>query len=47
MKKNLANNIFLLITLTLLLKCIGFVNRIAIAYHFGTSNVTDIFYNAS
>ena len=46
-KKNLAGNIVLLITLTMLLKCMGFVNRIIIAYFYGTTNLTDIYYNAS
>ena len=47
MKKNLAQNIALLILLTFLLKGIGFVNRIVIAYYFGTTVMTDIYYNAS
>ncbi len=46
-QKSLANNIVILISLTILLKCVGFINRIVIAYYFGTSSLTDIYYNAS
>lgn len=46
-RKNLSQNIFLLIFLTLLLKMVGFANKVVIAYYFGTSTFTDIYYNAS
>lgn len=47
MKKSLANNIILLIVLSFVLKGVGFINRMIIAYYFGTSFYTDVFYNAS
>lgn len=48
MKTNsLTKNVVSLILLTLILKGFGFVNRILIAFYFGTSEFTDIFYNAS
>lgn len=45
--KKLANNIVTLIMMTLILKGMGFVNRIIIAYFFGTTSETDIYYTAS
>ena len=43
----LFKNIILLIGLTVILKGFGFVNRIVIAYFFGTSSISDIYYTAS
>lgn len=49
MKQNraLGINIVRLIFLTLVLKCIGFINRIVIAYFYGATAATDIYYNVS
>lgn len=46
-KKNLTKNIILLILLTIVLKGFGFLNKMIIAYYFGTTEQTDIYYNAS
>ena len=45
-KKSLVRNIVSLIALTVLLKGLGFLNRILIAYFYGTTELTDVFYNA-
>lgn len=44
---NISKNIGLLILLSFLLKGIGFINRIVLAYKFGTTDGTDIYYIAS
>lgn len=46
-KESLVKNIITLIFLTIILKGVGFVNRIVIAFYFGTTSLADIFYNAS
>lgn len=48
MKNNsLTNNILLLIGLTVFLKLIGFASRSIVAYFYGASRFTDIYYTAS
>ena len=46
-KKSVIKNVVLLMILSVALKGVGFLNRIVIAYYFGTTNATDIYYNAS
>lgn len=46
-QNSLAKNVLTLMILSIFLKGIGFVNRIVIAYVFGTNNHTDIFYTSS
>lgn len=46
-KNDVSKNAILLIILSFLLKGIGFVNRIIIAYKFGTTVKTDLFYISS
>lgn len=46
-KKTMGTNIIVLIILTLFLKIVGFINRVVIAYFFGTTTETDIYYTAS
>ena len=45
--KSLTKNIILLFFLSLVLKGLGFVNRILIAYYYGASELTDVFYNST
>lgn len=49
MKKEnfVIKNIFVLILLSVVLKGIGFINRIVIAYFYGTTDATDMYYNVS
>lgn len=46
-KSSISLNVCLLIMLSFLLKGIGFINRIVLAYKFGTTDGTDIYYIAS
>ena len=46
-KRSVSVNVVLLIIFSFLLKGIGFLNRIVIAYKFGTTITTDIFYISS
>ena len=46
-KSDISKNISLLMILTFLLKGIGFINRMILAYKFGTTDGTDTFYVAS
>lgn len=45
--KTLSTNIIKLIILTLGLKVVGFISRSVIAYYFGTTSGTDVYYTAS
>lgn len=46
-KNSITKNIIILIFLSVVLKGIGFINRIVIAYFYGTAAATDIYYNVS
>ena len=46
-RRGLANNIAILMVFTVLLKGMGFINRMVIAYYYGTTSFTDVYYNAS